>query len=82
MTPIRNEKQEIIGYRQEQPDDRVKIRDKHGELVGWTAFGQTKAKDGKLVSFQEREGVVWGGGVAVDQTTEEPAILRLYKGSL
>jgi len=41
MTPIRNEKQEIIGYRQEQPGGQVKIRNKHGELVGWTAFGQT-----------------------------------------
>ncbi len=26
MTPIRNEKQQIIGYRQEQPAGQVKIR--------------------------------------------------------
>ena len=44
MTPIRNEKQEIIGYRQEQSDGPVKSRDKHGELVGWTAFGQTRGE--------------------------------------
>ena len=25
MTPIRNEKEEIIGYRQEQPDGQVKV---------------------------------------------------------
>ena len=59
MTPIRNEKHEIIGYRQEQPDGQVKIRDKHAELVGWTAFGQTRAKDGTLVSFQKREGLLY-----------------------
>jgi hypothetical protein len=59
MTPIRNEKHEIIGYRQEQPDGQVKIRNKHGELVGWTAFGQTRAKDGALVSFQEDEGLLY-----------------------
>ena len=52
MTPIRNEKNDGIGYRQEQPGGQVKIRDEHGELVGWTAFGQTRAKDGTLVSFQ------------------------------
>ena len=39
MTPIRNEKHETIAYRQDQPEGQVKIRDKHGELVGWTAFG-------------------------------------------
>ncbi len=53
MTPIRNEKHEIIGYRQEQPDGQVKIRDKHGELVGWIGFGQTRAGDVTLVSFQK-----------------------------
>jgi hypothetical protein len=50
MTPIRNEKQEIIAYRHEQPDGQVKIRDKHGELVGWTAFGHTRAKDEMLTA--------------------------------
>jgi hypothetical protein len=43
MTPIRNEKHEIIGYRPEHPGGQVRIWDKHGELVGWTAFGQTRA---------------------------------------
>lgn len=55
MTPIRNEKQEIIGYRQKQPDGQVKIRDKHGELVAWTGFGQTRAKDGTVVSLRGNE---------------------------
>ena len=59
MTPIRNEKREIIGYHQDQPDGRVSIRDKHGELVGWTAFRQTRAKDGTLVSFQDNEGLLY-----------------------
>ena len=30
MEAIRNEKNEIVSYRQEQPDGEVKIRDKHG----------------------------------------------------
>ena len=59
MTLIRNEKHEIIGYRQEQPDAQIKIRDKHGELLGRTAFGQTRAKDGTVVSFQEGEGLLY-----------------------
>ena len=46
-------------YRPEQPAGQVKIRDRHGELVGWTAFGQTRAKDGSLVSFQENEGLFY-----------------------
>jgi hypothetical protein len=58
MTPICNEKHEIVGYRQED-GGQVKIRDKHGELVGWTASGQTRAKDGMVVSFQEREGLLY-----------------------
>ena len=57
MTPIRNEKHEIIGYCQDE-DGQVKIRDKHGEPVGWTAFGQTRARDGVLASFQENEGLL------------------------
>ena len=36
----------VIAYRQDQPDGQVKIRDKHGELVGWTAFGQARKADG------------------------------------
>jgi hypothetical protein len=59
MTPIRNEKHEIIDYRQEQSDGQVKIRDKGGELVGWTAFEQTRAKDGMVVSFQEEVGLLY-----------------------
>ena len=59
MKAIRNERQEIIGYRQEQQDGRVNVRTKHGELVGWTAFGQTRAKDGTLVSFQDNEGILY-----------------------
>lgn len=59
MTPIRNERQEIIGYRQEQADGRVTVRTKHGELVGWTAFGQTRRADGALVSFQDNEGLLY-----------------------
>ena len=60
MEPIRNEKMEIIGYRQEGSGDRVNIRNKHAELVGWTAFGQTRRKDGTLASFQENEGLLYG----------------------
>ncbi len=59
MEAIRNKRHEIIGYRQEHPDGQVKIRDKHGELVGWTAFGQTRARDGVLVSFQQDEGLLY-----------------------
>ena len=59
MTPIRNEKHEIIGYRQDD-GARVQVRNKHGELVGWTAFGQIRAKDGTLVPFREREGLLYG----------------------
>ena len=29
-------------------EGQVIIRDKHGELVGWTAFGHTRTKDGAL----------------------------------
>lgn len=59
MTPIRNEKQQIIGYRQEQPEGQVKVRDKHGELVGWTVFGHTRKADGSIVSFQENQGLLY-----------------------
>ncbi len=58
MTPFPNERHEIFGYRQDE-DGQVKIRDKHGELVGWTAFGQTRAEDGTVVSFQENEGLLY-----------------------
>ena len=59
MTPIRNEKHEIVGYRQEQPHGQVKVRDKHGELVGWTAFEETRAKDGTVVSLRGNEAPVY-----------------------
>jgi hypothetical protein len=59
MTPIRNERQEIIGYRQEVADGRVIIRDRHGQIVGWTAFDQTRRADGSLVSFQNNEGLLY-----------------------
>jgi hypothetical protein len=45
MTPIPNERQEIPWCCQEQPDGRVDVRTKNGELVGWTANRQTRAKD-------------------------------------
>ncbi len=48
MEPIRNESHEIVGD-----------RNKNGELVGWTAFAQTRKKDGTLVSFQENEGLLY-----------------------
>ena len=59
MTPIRNEKYEIIGYRQEQVDGRVSVRNKQGELVAWTASGQTRKADGTIASFQENEGLLY-----------------------
>jgi hypothetical protein len=34
MTPIRNEKHEIIGYQQEQSDGRVSLRATDGEPPG------------------------------------------------
>jgi hypothetical protein len=58
MTPIRNENHEIVGYRQEDCD-RVQVRNKEGTLIGWTASGETRAKDGTLVSFQENEGLLY-----------------------
>ena len=60
MEAIRNEKHEIIGYRQED-GDRVQIRTKEGELVGWTAFGQTRKADGTIASFEENEGLLYKG---------------------
>ncbi len=59
MEPIRNERHEIVGYRQELPGGRVDVRNKNGELVGWTAFGQTRKADGTLASFQESEGLFY-----------------------
>ena len=59
MEAIRNEKHEIIGYRQEQSNGRVSVRNKEGELVGWTASGQTRKADGTLVSFQGNEGLLY-----------------------
>ena len=57
--PIRDHRMEIVGYRQELSDGRVNIRDKSRELVGWTVFGQTRNKDGSLVSFQENKGLLY-----------------------
>jgi hypothetical protein len=62
--PIRIEKHEIIGYRQEKPDGQFKIRDKHGELVGMRAFGQTIAKNGRLIYIH--------GTVVIDVAAYEP----------
>ncbi len=59
LEPIRNERHEIVGYRQELPTGRVDVRNKNGELVGWTAFGQTRKADGTLASFQESEGLLY-----------------------
>ena len=59
MEPIRNERMEIVGYREPVPGGRVNIRDKHRKLVGWTQFGQTRNQDGTLVSFQENEGLLY-----------------------
>ena len=56
---IRDENMQIIGYRQQGSDGRVNIRNKQGELVGWTALGQTRVADGRLLSFQEREGLIY-----------------------
>ena len=50
---------EIVGYRQEAADGRIILRNKNGELVGWTAFGQTRKADGTLASFQESEGLLY-----------------------
>ena len=58
MEAIRNEKHEIIGYRQEQ-GDRVQVRNKQGKLIGWTASGQTRKADGTIASFQENEGLLY-----------------------
>ena len=58
MTPIRNEKHEIIGYREED-GGRVQIRTKEGKLVGWTASGQTRKADGTIASFQENDGLLY-----------------------
>ena len=58
MEANRNEKHEIIGYRQEGAGE-IRIRDKHGDLVGWTAFGQTRKADGTIASFQENEGLLY-----------------------
>lgn len=59
MEPIRNERMDIVGYREEGSGGRVNIRDKHRELVGWTQLGRTRKKDGTLVSFQENEGLLY-----------------------
>ncbi len=59
MEPIRNEHQEIVGYREEVSGGRVNIRDKHRDLIGWTQFRQTRSQDGTLVSFQENEGLLY-----------------------
>ena len=59
MEPIRNEHQEIVGYREQVPGGRVNVRNKNRELVGWTQFDQTRNKDGTLVSFQESEGLLY-----------------------
>ena len=59
LEPIRNEHQEIVGYREEASGGRVNIRSKNRELVGWTQFEQTRSKDGTLVSFQENEGLLY-----------------------
>ena len=58
MEAIRNEKHEIIGYRQED-GGRVQVRDKEGKLVGWTASGQTRKADGTIASFQDNEGLLY-----------------------
>ena len=47
------------GWGQEQPDGRTNIRTKQGELVGWTAFGQTRNADGTIASFQDNEGLLY-----------------------
>ena len=58
MEAIRNEKHEIIGYRQ-QDGDPVQVRTKKGELVGLTASGQTRKADGTIASLQENEGLLY-----------------------
>ncbi len=59
MEPIRNEHQEIVGYREEVSGGRVNVRNKNRDLVGWTQFDQTRSKDGTLASFQENEGLLY-----------------------
>jgi hypothetical protein len=59
MEPIRNEHQEIVGYREQAPGGRVNVRNKNRELVGWTQFDQTRNKDGTLASFQKNEGLLY-----------------------
>ena len=59
MEPIRNEHQDVVGYREEAPGGRTNIRDKNRDLVGWTQFGQTRSKDGTIVSFQDNEGLLY-----------------------
>lgn len=58
MEAIRNEKHEIIGYREEQ-GTRIQVRNKEGKLIGWTASGQTREADGTIASFQESEGLLY-----------------------
>jgi hypothetical protein len=59
MEAIRNEKHEIIGYRQEDSDGRVQVRTEEGELVRRTASGQSRKADGTIVSFQDNEAPVY-----------------------
>ena len=59
MDPIRNERMDIVGYREEVPGGRVNIRDKHRELVGWIQIGHTRKADGTVASFQETEGLLY-----------------------
>ena len=60
MEAIRDKDMEIIGYRQAGPDGQVNIRDKNGRLAGWTCLGQTRNRDGTIVSFQANEGLLYG----------------------
>jgi hypothetical protein len=60
LEAIRDKDMRIVGYRQAGPDGQVNIRDKDGQLVGWTALGQTRNSDGTVASFQAHEGLLYG----------------------
>ena len=54
MEAIRDEKMQIVGYRQQGPDGRVNIRNRKGELVGWTVLGRRGKQTGRLFHFSRR----------------------------
>jgi hypothetical protein len=43
MEPMRNEHQEIVGYREPVPDGRVNVRDKHASSAASSRPSYTKS---------------------------------------